>query len=692
MVNSVAKQAADGAANAGPIKVGILHSLTGTMAFSEAPLVEAALMAIAEINATGGLLGRQIAPIVKDSASTVQQSVSMARQLLEVEQVATVFGCWTSLSRKAVVPLFEASNTLLWYPVQYEGLEESQCVFYTGLCLNQQIEPALDWLLQQGKRSLYLVGSDYVFPRVANKVIKSRLKHSRSGPNALASAIVGEDYVPLGAQNFEPIIARILQAKPDAIFNTINGDSNISFYQQAQAAGIRPEATPIMAMSLAEVGLQQIGPTAVGHYACWSYFQSLDTVENHAFVARFKHRYGADRVTSDPIEAAYTQVYLWHQAAVQAQTIETDALRQAMYRQSWQAPGGVVHCLDNHHLQKECRIGQVQANEQFKIIYSSRQPIKPLPWLGMETDPIAASQVVIEMLSEVSNIVQYSWELEQAEADLNAANLEITELNKSLQAENVRMSAQLEVARKVQQMVLPRDRELEQIKTLDIAAFMQPADEMGGDYYDVLQVDGVVTIAIGDVSGHGLESGLLMLMTQTAVRTLKETRAYNPVAFLETLNRTFYQNVQRMNSEKNITLSILTYLNGRVSVSGQHEEVLLVRNGGTVERIDTIDLGLPLGLVDDIARFVHQVTLRLYAGDGIVLYTDGIPEAYSADKQQYGLDRLCEAIAQNWQGSAENTKQLIINDFQQFIGEQKLCDDITVLVIKCPQVLSTQSR
>ncbi len=663
------------------IKVGILHSLTGTMAFSEAPLVEAALMAISEINAAGGLLGHKIVPIVKDSASTVQQSVSMARQLTEADRVATVFGCWTSLSRKAVVPLFEASNTLLWYPVQYEGLEESRCVFYTGMCLNQQIEPALDWLLSQGKRSFYLVGSDYVFPRVANKVIKSRLKYAGS---LVACTVVGEAYIPLGGQDFEPIIERILQVQPDAIFSTVNGDSNLSFYQQAQAAGISADEMPIMAMSLAEVGLQQVGKAAVGHYACWSYFQSLNTVENEAFVARFKHRYGPDRVTSDPIEAAYTQVYLWHRAATLAQTIETDALRQAAYHLIWDAPGGPVYCEPNHHLRKDCRIGQIQPNEQFKIIHSSRNPIKPLPWLGMEEDPIAASQVVIEMLGEVSNIVQYSWELEQAEAALSAANLEITKLNHSLQTDNIRMSAQLEVARQVQQMILPKPLELAQIKTLDIAAFMEPATEMGGDYYDVLQTDEMVTIAIGDVSGHGLESGLLMLMAQTAVRTLQETKERSPAVFLETLNRTFYQNVQRMDSEKNITLSILTYLEGFVSISGQHEEVLIVRNGGVVERIDTIDLGLPIGLVDDIAQFINQTSLRLDSGDGIVLYTDGITEAYGANNQQYGLDRLCEAIAHHWQGSAEATKQRVINDFQQFIEHREICDDITLLVIKCP--------
>ncbi|NJN20807.1 MAG: SpoIIE family protein phosphatase [Leptolyngbya sp. RL_3_1] len=254
--------------------------------------------------------------------------------------------------------------------------------------------------------------------------------------------------------------------------------------------------------------------------------------------------------------------------------------------------------------------------------------------------------------------------------------------NEKLREENLRMGAELDVARQIQQMILPKADELDQVKGLDIAGYMEPADEVGGDYYDVLQTDGVVTIGIGDVTGHGLESGLMMLMTQTAVRTLQEIREQDPVRFLDTLNRTIYHNVQRMNSDRNLTLAILTYAAGQLSISGQHEEALVIRGNGTVERIDTMDLGLPIGLDDDIAEFIAHALVTLEPGDGVVLYTDGIPEAYNANRKQYGMDRFCAVISQNWQGSSEVIKQAIIDDLQTFIGKQKVFDDITLLVLK----------
>ncbi|MEM1366681.1 MAG: SpoIIE family protein phosphatase [Cyanobacteria bacterium P01_H01_bin.15] len=267
-------------------------------------------------------------------------------------------------------------------------------------------------------------------------------------------------------------------------------------------------------------------------------------------------------------------------------------------------------------------------------------------------------------------------------AELAGANEQITALNEKLKAENLRLGMEVEVARQIQQMILPKTDELAQVPGLDIAGYMMPADEVGGDYYDVLQTDGVVTLGIGDVTGHGLESGLLMLMTQTAVRTLQEVKDLNPIRFLDILNRTIYQNVQRMNSEKNLTLSILNYVEKRVRISGQHEEALIVRENGTVERIDTMDLGLPIGLVDDIADFVDHTTIELQRGDGVVLYTDGIPEAYNLDDQQYGLDRLCEVISQNWQSDAADIAQVVVDDVYQFIGAQKIFDDITLVVLK----------
>ncbi|MCM0590025.1 MAG: SpoIIE family protein phosphatase [Gloeotrichia echinulata IR180] len=251
-----------------------------------------------------------------------------------------------------------------------------------------------------------------------------------------------------------------------------------------------------------------------------------------------------------------------------------------------------------------------------------------------------------------------------------------------LQAENFRMAKELDMLHQMQKMILPTAEELKAIEDLDIACYMEPADEVGGDYYDVLHTDGITTIGIGDVTGHGLESGILMVMTQTAVRTLKEIQELDPVKFLDALNRTIYKNVRRMNSEKNLTLVILTYSQGRISISGQHEETIIVRNGGDIERVNTIDLGFPIGLDEEITDFINHTIIELDVGDGVILYTDGIPEAYNIDKKQYGLERLCEVISQNWQGSAPEIKQAIIDDVKNFIGQQKVFDDITLVVIK----------
>lgn len=251
-----------------------------------------------------------------------------------------------------------------------------------------------------------------------------------------------------------------------------------------------------------------------------------------------------------------------------------------------------------------------------------------------------------------------------------------------LQSENIRMAKELSMLKQMQQMILPRADELEAIVDLDIVGYMEPADEVGGDYYDILYVDGIVTIGIGDVTGHGLESGILMVMTQTAIRTLQEVRELDPVKFLDAINRTIFKNVSRMNSEKNLTLLIITYSQGKFSISGQHEEVIVVRKGGDINRIETLELGFPIGIYEEITEFIHPENIELEVGDGIVLYTDGIPEAFNVDKQQYGLERLHDVISQNWHGTAFQIKQAIIDDVKQFIGNQKVFDDITLVVIK----------
>jgi sigma-B regulation protein RsbU (phosphoserine phosphatase) len=267
-------------------------------------------------------------------------------------------------------------------------------------------------------------------------------------------------------------------------------------------------------------------------------------------------------------------------------------------------------------------------------------------------------------------------------AQLAQANQEIMTLNERLQAENLRLSAELEVTRRLQQMMLPKEKELSQINGIEIAGFMEPADEVGGDYYDVIQHDGRVKIGIGDVTGHGLESGVLTIMVQTAIRTLIENNETDSKKFLEVLNRTIYKNVQRMNSEKNMTLSLVDYEEGKVSLSGQHEEAIIVRSDGNIERIDTIDLGFPLGLEENIADFVTQTQIHLNSGDVMILYTDGITEAENELTEQFGLEKLCEVVRQNRQQSASEIRKIAIDTLRQHIGTQKIYDDITLIILK----------
>jgi len=272
--------------------------------------------------------------------------------------------------------------------------------------------------------------------------------------------------------------------------------------------------------------------------------------------------------------------------------------------------------------------------------------------------------------------------LEAKNAQLATANQQIHTLNEQLTDENLRMGAELEITKRIQRMILPTTEELRAIADLDIAADMQSADDVGGDYYDVLQQEGMVAISIGDVTGHGLESGLVMLMTQTAVQALLQSGETDPVHLLDTLNRTIYNNVQRIKTDKNLTLCLLDCQSGEVKLSGQHEEMIVVRRDGTVELVDTIDLGFPIGLDDDIAEFIDQTTVQLQPGDGVVLYTDGITEAENTDDEQYGLERLCEVVSQHWAQAAEAIKEAVIADVRGHIGEQEVYDDITLLVLK----------
>jgi phosphoserine phosphatase RsbU/P len=272
--------------------------------------------------------------------------------------------------------------------------------------------------------------------------------------------------------------------------------------------------------------------------------------------------------------------------------------------------------------------------------------------------------------------------VEARTAELKTANDEISLLNGRLKQENLRMSAELDVARRLQQMILPNADELAQIPELDIAGFMEVAAEVGGDYYDVIRHDGRVTIGIGDVTGHGLQSGVLMIMAQTAVRALLAVKEPDPAKFLNAINQVIHQNAQRMSPGKNLTLALLDYQDGSLSLSGQHEEVLVVRSGGQVERFDTTELGFPLGMVDDIASFVVQAQIPLNPGDGVVLYTDGVTEAENTRRDLYGIERLIEVIGQNWQRSALEINQAVIEDVRRHVDQHTIYDDITLVVLK----------
>jgi len=358
------------------IKVGILHSLSGTMAISEVSVKDAEMLAIEEINAAGGVLGKQIEPIIEDGASDWPKFAEKATKLLQNDQVVTVFGCWTSASRKAVLPVFEGNNGLLWYPVQYEGMEASPNIFYTGAAPNQQIVPAVEWLLENKGQKFFLLGSDYVFPRTANKIIKAQLE-------AMGGELIAEEYTPLGHTDYSTIVNKIKAAQPDVVFNTLNGDSNVAFFKQLKDAGITADDLTTLSVSVAEEEIRGIGAeNMTGHLVSWNYYQTTDTPENEAFVSKYKEKYGADRVTDDPIEAAYIQVYLWAAAVEKAGSTDVEAVREAAKGLEFQAPEGLVKIEgENQHLWKPVRIGIVREDGLIDEIWSTGEAVKPDPYL-----------------------------------------------------------------------------------------------------------------------------------------------------------------------------------------------------------------------------------------------------------------------------------------------------------------------
>ena len=323
------------------VKVGILHSQTGTMAISEISLVDMEIMAIEEINAAGGVLGRMIQPVIEDARSrSADVFPKKATKLLVEDKVAAVFGCWTSSSRIAVLPVFEKHNGLLFYPLQYEGNECSRNIIYTGLAPNQQIIPGIDWLTSaEGgrRRRFFLLGSDYVYPRTANYIARKYVEQQ-------GAEIVGEHYTPLGEREYKSVVDEIVAASPDVIFSTLNGDTNVHFYHELASRGIDPQQLPVFATSVGEDELRGLLPEdVVGHLAGWSYFQSVDTERNRDFVGRFQAEHGEDRVVSDPMEAAYAQVYLWKLAVEKAGSFEVDRVLEAFNSGIvFEAPGGDI--------------------------------------------------------------------------------------------------------------------------------------------------------------------------------------------------------------------------------------------------------------------------------------------------------------------------------------------------------------
>jgi urea transport system substrate-binding protein len=346
------------------------------MAISEVTVKNAEILAIDEINAAGGVMGKQLTAVVEDGASDPAVFAQKATKLVESDKVATVFGGWTSASRKAMKPVFEGNKGLLWYPVQYEGLEASPYIFYTGATTNQQILPALDYMKEQGLTKVYLVGSDYVFPRTANKEIKAY-----AAANGIT--ILGEDYLPLGDTGVAPIVSKVLAAKPQIVFNTLNGDSNVAFFKELKAKGNTPDKIQTISVSVAEEEVSGIGVDNIGgHLVAWNYYQLTQNPANTAFVKAFKAKYGDKRVTDDPIEAGYNAVYLWKAAVEKAASFDVEKVKAASDGISMETPEGKV-TIDGktQHVFKTARIGKIRADGLIDEVWASPAPVAPDPCL-----------------------------------------------------------------------------------------------------------------------------------------------------------------------------------------------------------------------------------------------------------------------------------------------------------------------
>ena len=361
------------------VSVGVLQSLTGTMAISEITVKNAEMLAIEQINAAGGVMGKKINALVEDGASDPSTFAQKASKLIESDKVATVFGGWTSASRKAMLPVFERTKNLLWYPVQFEGNECSPNIMYSGAQPNQQAIPALQWAVKQGHKSYFLLGSDYVYPRTVNLILKKHIEKD-------GMQVAGEAYVPLGGTDFSGVIAKIRQAKPAIIINTLNGDSNVAFFKQMAAAGLGPKVLPVMSFSIGEQEAQAMGTQLVeGSYAAWNYFQSLPDDANAKFIAAYRAKFGANAAVTDPMVHGYLDVYAWKAAVEKAKSFDPDAVRKAASTLGgFATPMGTVSFAPNQSLVQKAYIGRLKPDGQFEIIADSGEDIQPQPY-----DPLA---------------------------------------------------------------------------------------------------------------------------------------------------------------------------------------------------------------------------------------------------------------------------------------------------------------
>lgn len=359
------------------VKIGLLHSFTGSMAVSECPLKNAELLAVREINGAGGVLGCKIEIVEEDGESDAKVFAAKARKLIEEDSVAAIFGCWTSASRKAVKPVVEDFYSLLWYPVQYEGMEASPNIMYMGAAPNQQIVPAISFCAEQFGKRMFLVGSDYIFPRTANRIIKAELAD-------IKGEACGEEYVPLDASDFTKIVEKIKVASPDVIINTINGISNKSFFEELKRQGITAEKIPVMSFSIAEEEVSTIGAkNLAGQYVSWNYFYTMQNEENRRFIRALSAAFGRGMVTSDPMEAAYIAIHMWAKACEKAGSFETEKVRIAVKNMEFEAPEGEV-ILDgyNQHLYKKVRIGKIGDTGIIEEVWVSPEQVKPDPYLS----------------------------------------------------------------------------------------------------------------------------------------------------------------------------------------------------------------------------------------------------------------------------------------------------------------------